>query len=377
MTSLAIARAAKDVPAEGLLERVEALVPMIRAGARQAEEQRAPLDSVIAALGEAGVFRALVPPRYGGYAIDMELFVDIGLTVGKACMSTAWITTFYIEHNHLFTMFDRAFQDEVFAHEPYVLMAGAVNPRGKATKAPGGYRVTGQWPFGSGIVHADWVGITAMDGEARRMFMFRRDEVQILDTWHVAGMAGTGSHDVVVTDQFIEDARVSLDRPAPAEYPLPIQPLLSMTAAVPALAGALRAVELFQQRLSERVMFSTGKLQADQAAAQIRLANLIVEVQGAEHEMRRIARLATAHARGQAHLDLLEQTRIRLAISHIVRRARNVIRDVMEASGASAHYLDHELQRIHRDVHVIAGHVVFDVEANALNLGKALLAAKA
>ena len=64
---------------------------------------------------------------------------------------------------------------------------------------------------------------------------------------------------------------------------------------------------------------------------------------------------------------------VRLALAHIVRRARDVVRDVLASSGASVHYLDHELQRIHRDVHMIAAHTVFDVDLVAEGVGRELV----
>ena len=87
---------------------------MIAATSFEAEAQRRPLDEVIEALKATGVFRSFVPARYGGYEIDMATFVDIGLAVAKADPSMGWITTFYMEHNWLLTMFAEELQDEIF-----------------------------------------------------------------------------------------------------------------------------------------------------------------------------------------------------------------------------------------------------------------------
>ena len=92
--------------AAGLLDRVREVVPLIAERAALAEEQRKPDDDVIEALKGTGVFRSFVPKRYGGYEIDLELFVDIGVAVSEACPSTGWITTFYMEHNWLLGMFE-------------------------------------------------------------------------------------------------------------------------------------------------------------------------------------------------------------------------------------------------------------------------------
>ena len=86
-------------------------------------------------------------------------------------------------------------------------------------------------------------------------------------------------------------------------------------------------------------------------------------------------RLLTAHARGELQLSMLDHLKARVAIAQLVRTCRDVVRDVMEASGASAHFLDNELQRIHRDVHMIGAHTVFDLDLAGAELGKELLKA--
>ena len=62
----------------------------------------------------------------------------------------------------------------------------------------------------------------------------------------------------------------------------------------------------------------------------------------------------------------LDHLRLRLTIAQVVRQCRDIVRDVLEASGAGAHFLDNELQRIHRDVHMIAAHTIFDVDVASL-----------
>jgi alkylation response protein AidB-like acyl-CoA dehydrogenase len=92
------------------------------------------------------------------------------------------------------------------------LAAGCYMPTGHAVAAPGGFRVTGRWAFASGIRHAAWVSGTAWvvrDGaktDERRVFVVRTGEVEIHDTWHVAGLRGTGSCDFSVNDLFVPEA---------------------------------------------------------------------------------------------------------------------------------------------------------------------------
>ena len=112
-------------PKDGLVERVRALAPLIAESAPEAEAQRRPLDQVIEALKATGVFRSFVPARYGGYEIDFQTYVDIGLAVAKADPSMGWITTLYMEHNWLLTLFADELQDEIFRAQPSCWRPGA------------------------------------------------------------------------------------------------------------------------------------------------------------------------------------------------------------------------------------------------------------
>lgn len=362
----------------GLLDRINALVPELAKVAPEAEKQGSLCKDVFEKLEHTGVFRSLVPARFGGFEVDMDVYIDVGLTLGRACISTAWNTLFLIEHNHLLTGFSEEFQQELFSAQPYVLMAGAVNPAGGTAKpVEGGYLIKGRWPFGSGIQQSSWAGVSCNlepgNFATRRMFMIPKSELEILPTWNVSGMCATGSCDIVANDVFVPQDRVSTVSPPEISYDLPILPLLSMAAGIPAVAGAQRALELFTERVSSRHVFGSDKLQSDQVTAQIRLANLTVENQMIELSLREIGRKTTAHGRGVNRLDPGEQQLLRLQMAHLVRRSRNVVRDVMESSGASVHYLSHDLQRIHRDIHVVAGHTVFDVDLQAQAIGKGML----
>jgi alkylation response protein AidB-like acyl-CoA dehydrogenase len=370
--------------AEGLLERVRALVPLVAERAADAEQQRKPDDDVIAALEASGVFKSFVPRRFGGYEIDLELFLDIGVAVSEACASTGWITTFYMEHNWLLGMFSPELQAEIFSRQPYVLAPGSVNPKdGIATPKGDGYELTGHWRFGTGIVHADWVvlsGRIATEPEGMpRMFLVPRDAIEVRDTWHVDGMAATGSRDIVANGVFVPPRCVSLQpmgtAPAPDDYlrRIPVPPMLSLTAAIPSLGAARRAVELYRKRLGERVPFGTKKTQAQRGPSQVRLAHAFADVRAAECVLRDVARRLTAHARGGSQLPFMEQVQMRLTIAHVVRDCREAVRAVMEGSGASVHYLDHELSRIHRDAQMMGAHTVFDLDLVAEQCGRALL----
>jgi alkylation response protein AidB-like acyl-CoA dehydrogenase len=215
----------------------------------------------------------------------------------------------------------------------------------------------------------------------QRMCLVRPSAIEVRDTWHVDGMIATGSRDILAKALFVPERYMSLLVPpfvtagANATYlmRLPVRPFLSLTAAIPALGAARRAVELYRALIAERVRFGTHRVQSQTASAQIRLATALADVRAAETVMRAIAGSIESHARGESKLSDLDQIEMRLSIAHVVRDCRRVVRHVIEGSGASVHFLDHELQRLNRDVQMMAAHTVFDLDLVAEQSGRARL----
>ncbi len=133
-----------ETSAEGLVDRVKALAPLISQRSFEAERSRQPDDEVIDALKATGVFKSFVPRHFGGYEIDLETFIDIGLIVSEACASTGWITTFYMEHNWALVRFADELQGEIFARHVFILAPGGVGPTGLAKPVDGGYELSGR-----------------------------------------------------------------------------------------------------------------------------------------------------------------------------------------------------------------------------------------
>ena len=108
--------------------------------------------------------------------------------------------------------------DALYADGPDLLAAGSFTPRGEAKVTPGGFEVTGRWPFASGCLHSKWlVGscLVTENGKSRpgplldvpetRFVLFRSEQAQILDTWFVSGLRGTGSNDIAVEGIHVSD----------------------------------------------------------------------------------------------------------------------------------------------------------------------------
>lgn len=375
-----------------LLQRVETVVPLIEAYAGEVEQLRQPADEVIRALADTGVFRAFTPRAFGGDEIDTDTFIDIGLAISRACTSTGWVSTFYMEHNWNLAQFPEQAQREGFESRGYILAPASISPGGRAEKVEGGFRLNGQWPWGTGIMHADWVmlnGIAEGEEDAEpRLFLLPREDVEVVDTWYAAGMSGTGSNDIRVSEVLVPEHRseplrtMSLGRGSGlpekggARYKHPMLPLLCIAAAIPALGAAQRALALFADRLHGRSLYGSSSKQIERQSAQILFGEASARVTAAEITLREVGRRLEAWGHRADTCPPPERAEHRLLVAHVVRDCRNAIRDLMDASGASAHLSKHPMQRIARDVNTLSCHTVFDVDIGAENYGRVLLGLK-
>jgi len=370
-----------------LLERARALALVFAAEAAESERLRRPTDAAIEALRRSDIPRMLVASGYGGPELDADAFVEVGLALGEGDASLAWISTFYIMHNWMLCLFPEPFQKEILGRHGYVLAPAPVAPNGVAQPVEGGFRLNGRWQWGTGVMHADWVLVGARVPGAGPMPDFRflalpRAEITVEDTWFVDGMCGTGSNDVRVDDAFVPEVRcvsmlaMSQGRTEGARlhrggiYRTPMLPLLSLAAALPLVGQARAVVRGFQASMRERILYGSMQKQADKPAAQIRLARAEIEVRQAEELLRAVAAEIMALRDGASIADRARWTAMN---AMAVDQSKRVIASLAEASGASAHFLSHPLQRALRDVNTGACHVVFDLDARLEMHGRTLL----
>jgi alkylation response protein AidB-like acyl-CoA dehydrogenase len=375
--------------AAALLDRVREAVPALAADAAEAERHRRPTDAQIRAMEEAGVFRMMVPRAHGGLELDLDAFLEVGLALAEADVSIAWVTSFCIEHNWMLCQFPEAFQKELYAEADWILAPGVVAPTGQAAREDGGYRLSGRWSWGTGVMHSSWVIVgTLVAGEelspdAMLFTALPMDDVRIEDVWHVDGMCGTGSNDIVVEGAFVPAERTvriadmvngQAHGATLHEGPLyrtPMIPILMLAASMPLVGRAVWAARSFGEYLKGKMRINAmGTPSSEKPAAQIRLADATLEAAQAEHTLRSVA-ADVMRLRNEA--TVLDRSRWAASITHAVHQARRVLQDVAEASGGSAHFLHHPLQRALRDVSTASAHVAFDHDAQRELYGRLLL----
>ena len=372
-----------------LIDELKALTPMLEAHATEAEQQRKPVDAVMKAIEETQAYRYFVPRKYDGFEFSLEGFMEIGLSLGAADLSTAWVVTFCMEHNWLIGLYNSQAQDHIFGKQPYIIAPGALAPRGKATPVDGGFRLNGHWEWGTGVMHADWILVGALtdhDGPPELcMYALPISDARVVDTWQMSGMVGTGSNDIVVEDAFVPAClRQNLSEMRAGDSPgaqyhqtptfrMPMLPVLGLTAAAPAVGCARRTVERFRERLQERTVYGTQDKQSERALAQSRLAHLTVRAKHTEQTLKQIAREVTAWGESGEVCPDIERAELRVRIGHVVREARNIVREVVEVSGAHAHNLSNPFGRALRDLETLSCHTVFDLDISTESYGRLLL----
>jgi 3-hydroxy-9,10-secoandrosta-1,3,5(10)-triene-9,17-dione monooxygenase len=184
-----------------VLERARALVPVLAARSAETEATRRVPDETIADFHRAGLFRVMQPARFGGLELDFGVFASITRELAKGCGSSAWVYAVVEELFWVLATFPEEAQQEIWGEDPNALACASVVPTGSAVKDGDGYRLNGDWHFLSGSDHATWVFLTApcddgKGGRELRNFFVRRAELQVIDDWHVMGLAGTGSKSV-------------------------------------------------------------------------------------------------------------------------------------------------------------------------------------
>ncbi len=355
----------------------EELVPLLKdVAARSAdfEQQRHISDDIIARFKQIGVYRALVPKAYGGEECSPAQFCELIEQIATADGSAGWVASFGMSPFYLGALPPDTLK-ELYRDGPDVVFAGGIFPPQKAVLADGGYRVSGRWGFASGSMGASvfGVGILPESGEPLpRMAVLPRDSVQIDPVWNTVGLAGTGSHDLVVNDAFVPQewtfvrgGALNLDG---ALYRYPVLSLATQVLSVVALGVARAALnEIYSIAHRQQSVTGAPRL-ADRPQAQMQIARCEADL--------RSARAWFYDAIDDVWQCILagddpacEQINaLRLSSTHVTRVAAEVTRQALALNGMGGITMKSPLQRYVRDTLVITQHA-FMGDLSYLNAG--------
>jgi 3-hydroxy-9,10-secoandrosta-1,3,5(10)-triene-9,17-dione monooxygenase len=359
------------------VDRARRLAPRLAERAERTEAARRLLDETVADLVESGLVRTLLPRRYGGAELDFDLVLGVCLELGRACASTAWVGSFFINHAWVVGLFPRAAQDEVWAADPDALVATRVSFGGStARRVSGGVLLSGVWPQTSGVDHAGWMALCAERalpaGGAETLFcLVPRGDVRIQDTWFASGLRGSGSHTVLAEGVFVPDHRTIqlrdfLDGTCPGGQAPGAGPLYRLPASggyMPILAGpivgaALGALSACAEA-SKRVRGGPGSLGP---AHQVTLATAAADIDGAALLLHRHFQEAMATVAAGEQMTLEERARGRRDGAYAARVCNRALTHLLDSAPASVLYDASPVQRAFRDVRVMAAHPALNLD---------------
>src|SRR3569833_635147 len=263
--------------AEGDVKAIAAsLIPELASRELQTERDRKVPAENIKLLHDTGLLGIFRNKKWGGSQLSMRAHVDAVATVAQGCVATAWVLGVYHAHDYLIAHMPEQAQQDIYGAGDICAVSAVIGPRGKAVRrADGTYLLNGFWPFASGNSNSDWLllGAEVFDESGAKIdegdFAVPVKDVERLDDWHVAGLAGTGSNSVRVKDAIVPAHRyLSLpalvesqpplfaDPVAPAVHKCQAVPALGMFIATSALGGARRALDEFLKVVpGKRVMY--------------------------------------------------------------------------------------------------------------------------
>jgi len=357
-----------------VLEAARVLGPSIAARSGEIEQLRTLPVDLVDQIRPTQAFRQYVPDDLGGPSVTawegLEVIEEYAYHDGSVGWSVAISSTSSLLASYL--------PDEwgqLIYGDPRSITGGFVAPVGRALPVDGGLRVSGTWQWGSGTRHCTWIGggctlvdehgrpTRRADGLAMPFVFFDLDDVEFVDTWHVSGLAGTGSVDYTVTDAFVPEGRwveVGVTEPT-RENPVSrfsLYGLLALGIAATSVGVGRRAIDELVELASKKVPQGSSRalrerttVQADTAAGEAKLRSawgFVADTVGTAWQV--------AVAGGQPSDE--QKRSIRLAATHATQTSAEVVESMYKAAGGAAVYKTSPIQRCFRDVFVATQHAM-------------------
>jgi indole-3-acetate monooxygenase len=358
---------------QSMLAEVRKLAPDIVSRVAEIDALCQLPSDLVEALRAIGIFRMLVPQSRGGLELDLPSALEIIRVLAKIDASVGWNAMIANGGAIFATLLPAEIYDRFYKNGPDTIIAGSIQPAGTAEKVGSHWRVKGRWPFASGCRHAEWMlGFCVMTEGGKPMLnengapivrgcCLPAHEWEIEDTWHVAGLKGTGSHHIAIREALVPEANFFDFETGVPCVPGPLYkavreflPLLHASFHVGSAEGALEdLLELactgHQQQRAARPMRDSETFQYElgRVSADLRAAQALLQVQVASHW--RHSLMGTL--RDDALLVEGTQTAIWIATTCV-----RVADACFVLAGGSAVYDSSPLQRRLRDLHVAAQH---------------------
>ncbi|MBV8774965.1 MAG: hypothetical protein JO166_21920 [Deltaproteobacteria bacterium] len=349
-------------------------------------------DSTWKDLLETGIIRGLQPARWGGGEAHPREFYSAIIEVARSEGCAGWVAGIIGVHPWQTALYPEKTQQEIWGDDPTVMNSSSYAPTGKAERTAGGYRLSGRWSFSSGCDHCGWVNLGAIAGgleiEGRevpdfRSFLLPRDDYEIDDSWQVAGLAGTGSKDIVVANALVPEHRsmshwdLTLGRPMPGWkinggplYRLPFATVFINTLTAAVLGASSGFLEAFIESGRERNSGMGIKLIEDPYCLQL-VAEASFAIKSATLSFLDDCDAMVHTAEAGAQFTLARRAELRYNATRSAQIAAHAVERLFEQGGGRAIFLDHPLQRRYQDVKGMMHHAAMNPNPAARLYGSA------
>ncbi len=354
-------------------EAARKLAPLIRASADEIDAARELPKPLFTAIADAGMFHLGVPRAIGGLEVDLPTYVQVIEEIGKADASTGWA----VSQGAIFGTYAARMAPEVaraiWIDTPRSVVANTPAPSAQAVVVPGGYRVTGHHGFSTGCRHASWLASHAQviengevrlkDGKAEvRYLIVPAAQAELLDTWHVRGMRGTGTNHFAVNDVFVPAERSVLARGGPLVtdgplYKIPRTLAFGSGDAAVALGMARSCLDAFFELAGSKSPRYMQGLLREQTMTQFTVGQAEAALRSGRAFLMEAVSNIWDEVTSTGSVSLEPRVTLRLAIAHGIRLAAQIIESIYSASGATAAFEGNLIQRYFQDIHVITQHL--------------------
>jgi 3-hydroxy-9,10-secoandrosta-1,3,5(10)-triene-9,17-dione monooxygenase len=374
MTVGAVAQQNAGMRREAALAAARKLAATLGPYIEEAETGRRLPRAAVEAMAASGLLPMVRPVHWGGHEQDWMTLLDCVAEVGKASGSLGWCFCFLMQHQWVLSYFPEAAQAAVYGRGGDPRIVTSFGAFGKAEPAPDGYRISGDWAFGSGGDHCDWaiVGAPVVGPQpGMRWFLLQPGQFAIRDTWNSVGLKGSGSNNIVVDaasvpEAFSLDLGAAYGGHAPGSqflkgplYQAPLSSQFQFGLLSPMMGVAQGAMETFLDFSRERVGTMTGSKVAESPLLQARIGESTAEIDAAYAILERISRgvmsgeLATPAVAARVGRDFGLCAKLMVqAVDRLFAVAG--ARGLSEASPLSRHW---------RDIHAMANHVALNTES--------------
>lgn len=378
---------------KALVERASLLQPLLEKNAARTEADRRVVEENIVAMRSAGLLKITIPRRFGGLETDLRTMVEVSRELGKGCGSTAWVASLHNSGSRILGIGPAAVQKDVWGDglDANVGLFGTSPGVSTSRKVSGGLIVSGKWAFASGCLHASWglLGVPLVNDAGEKigqaLGVFPASDFTIEDTWHAAGMKGSGSNTIVVNEIFIPEHRLlstaalaGPDTPTAykeeALYRSSLFPSFAIPLLGPLLGMASRALEYVIEKASQKgIALTSYQPQATSTGFQASLGKAAVLIETAHLHTYRAADTVDEAAREGRTISFPERAKFRMDAAHAAEAVGKAIELLMYAHGASSFLEQNPLQRIWRDVAIASRHAILLPEIGAEIYGRSLL----